>query len=88
MYVNELWIMVVGGESDEERVIAKSNNMLEIRKAVEKYESEVIYGVDKYFELLTNHQSYTFYNLDDFDEYNLTDPAVMLSQMLGNMLGL
>ena len=88
MYVNELWIMVVGGESDEERVIAKSNNMLEIRKAVEKYESEVIYSVDKYFELLTNHQSYTFCNLDDFDEYNLTDPTVMLSQMLGNMLGL
>ena len=87
MYVNELWIMVIGGESDEERMIAKSNNMLEIRKAVEKYESEVIYGTDKYFELLTNHQSYTFYNLDDFDEYDLTDPIVMLRQMMSDILG-
>lgn len=88
MYENELWIMVVGGESDEERMIAKSNNMLEIRKAVEKYEDEVMSDFDKYFDLETNHQAYIFYDLNDFDEYNLTDPTVMLSQMLGNMLGL
>lgn len=85
-WINELWIMVVGGDDDDERLIAKSNDMFEIRKAIEKYEDEVMNGdMDKYFELSTNHQAYTFTSLEQFDSYGFTTD---ISRYVGALLGL
>ena len=67
----ELWINVVGGESDEERCVLETNDLEEVVKAVDKYEDEVLYDSDKYFELHSlyyNELSFTFNSYKDFEE--------------------
>lgn len=63
--MNELWIMVVGGDSEDERCICKGS-IDEIQDAVKKFNNEVAYDFDKYFELSTPEKSYTFYSYTDF----------------------
>lgn len=67
---NELWIMVCGGNSDDERIIA-TGNMKQIEKAVAEYSEEVMLNADKYFELITSTRNYTFYSYRDFVALNL-----------------
>ena len=62
----ELWIMVVGGEDDDERLIYQGNSLKELDNAVLDYNEEVITDLDKYFELSTKNESYTFYSYADF----------------------
>lgn len=68
--MNELWIMVVGGDDNDERLIC-SGNIKEIEKAIYQNEDEVIQDADKYFELITSTHSYTFYSHIDFWALNL-----------------
>lgn len=68
--MNELWIMVVGGDDDDERCICKGS-IKEIEEAVYKSEDEVMYDPDKYFELSTSTRNYTFYSYRDFLRLNL-----------------
>ena len=65
----ELWIMVVGGESDDERVIYDGDSWEELEQAVLDVEDEVQCDPDKYFELIMPYGSpsnRTFYSYDDF----------------------
>lgn len=64
----ELWIMVVGGESDDERCIYTGNSHSELDQAILSAEDEVTQDPDKYFELITPDNNYTFYDYDDFSK--------------------
>lgn len=84
-WTNELWIMVIGGESDDERMIAKTNNMIKMRDVIKEHNDEVSRDTDKYFELLMNNESRDFYSIDDFDEWL---SSMSMGQYVGMMLGL
>lgn len=62
----ELYIMVVGGDDDDERLIYQGDSLKELDDTVLKYNDEVINDLDKYFELSTESESYTFYSYSDF----------------------
>lgn len=62
----ELWVCVVGGEDDDERIAYKGNRFNEVENAVLKHNDEVITDCDKYFLLNTNNGSYDFYSHNDF----------------------
>lgn len=55
----ELWIMVIGGESEEERIIAKGG-FEEIENAIDEYESEVYDDIDKYFSIVEQKRGEEF----------------------------
>lgn len=63
----ELWIMVVGGESDEERVIATGGFDV-IESAIEEHEDEVAHGYQKYFSIVEQRDGEEF-NFEDLDTY-------------------
>lgn len=68
--MNELWIMVCGGDSDDERMLV-NGSMKEVKKAVAEYSDEVMTDADKYFELITSTRNYIFYSYRDFEMLNL-----------------
>ena len=47
----ELWVMVIGGEDDDERVVA-TGGFEEIEEAIDQYEPEIYNGHNKYFSLV------------------------------------
>ena len=57
-----LWICVIGGEDDDERMLYEGNNFDEVEKLIIKYDDEVQTDPDKYF-LLNDTQ---FYSHEDF----------------------
>jgi len=64
----KLWIDVIGGESDEERVVA-TGGFDEIEKALDEFESEVDGDPDKYWELETDDKDIVFNTVDEY--YNI-----------------
>ena len=66
----ELWIMVVGGESEDERIVC-SGNLEEIEAAIQKYEYEVITDFDKSFSLCTPVSEYVFHSYEEFNKHFL-----------------
>ena len=62
----ELWIMVVGGDDEDERMIYTGNSLKELDNAVLDYNEEIINDMDKYFELSARGINYTFYSYSDF----------------------
>lgn len=74
----ELWVMVTGGDSDDERKIAESNNIDDIIKAIDECSEEVENDLDKYFELSTEHQAFVFGSMYDFEHGVLQALSFML----------
>ena len=58
----ELYICVVGGDDDDERLICESNKMQDIDQAILNTQEEVITNADKYYML----NDFTFYSYNDF----------------------
>lgn len=58
----ELWLCVVGGDSDDERLLYRGNDKMDLEQAVMDADEEVITDSDKYF-LLNDIQ---FYSHRDF----------------------
>ena len=59
----ELWLCVVGGDDDDERLLCESDNLLDIEDAIAETEEEVITDPDKYFLI----NGMTFYSYRDFE---------------------
>ena len=62
----ELWIMIVGGDNDEERIIYNGSNKFDLEQAVLETSSEVETNIDKYYELITPDINLTFNSYYDF----------------------
>ena len=84
----ELWIMVVGGESDDERIIAKGG-FEEVENAIDEYESEVYPASesDKYFSLVEQKYGKEF-SFECREQYYLgVKPELMEQFSLARLLG-
>lgn len=82
----ELWIMVVGGESDEERIIAKGG-FEEVENAIDEYESEVYHASDKYFSLVEQKYGKEF-SFECREQYYLgVKPEIIEQFSLARLLG-
>ena len=56
-----LWIMAVGGDDDDERIVYQGNDISELEDAIVNNNDEVETSAsDKYFELITKKNNYTF----------------------------
>lgn len=82
----ELWIMVVGGESEEERVIAKGG-FEEIENAIDKYEPEVYDASDKYFSIVEQKHGDEFSFECSEQYYDDVKPELMDRFSLARFLG-
>lgn len=60
----ELWICVVGGEDDDERLLYSGDDLMECDRLIEEYEDEVQTDPDKYFLL----NDVTIYSYRDYAE--------------------
>ena len=82
----KLWIDVIGGESDEERMVA-SGGLKEIEEALDQYESEVDGDPDKYWEIETENKDIIFNSKEDY--YNSVKREIApqtMAQYLGSIL--
>lgn len=64
----ELWLMVVGGEDDDERMLYRGDSREELEAAIQDADDEVTCDVDKYFEILTPVKNVTFNSYEEFLE--------------------
>ena len=64
----ELWVMVVGGEDPDERVIYQGDSLKELEAAIQDADDEVTCDVNKYFEILTPVKNVIFNSYDEFLE--------------------
>ena len=60
----ELWLCVVGGNDDDERLLLDSDNLTEIEQTVSNNNDEVECNMDKYFLI----DPYTFNSYKEFKE--------------------
>ena len=71
----KLWIDVIGGESNKERVVARGG-IEDIDKGVDEYNCEVEgTGGDKYFELQTDTKDIIFNNAEEY--YSTVRPRLI-----------
>ena len=62
----ELWIMVVGGDDEDERMLYKGDSRQELDQAILDANDEVINDADKYFKLIGPYNIHTFYSYREF----------------------
>lgn len=65
----ELWIMCEGENKNDERKIIETNNIDDLYTAIDACSEEVENSLEKYFELITDHRSYVFESMYDFDKF-------------------
>ena len=84
----ELWIIVIGGDDPDERMIAKSDNIADIDEAVEEYAAEVEGDSDKSFWIqdAALNEEHEFFSAEEYEEEIRQNLTRRMAKMLGRIL--